>query len=234
MIVAGRTLVAPFNDFWDRFKADISILIEHIEEGHSSVFGAHGMDLTAPNVPDWMTLPDDELSYHVAHELTHIAMRQRGFPRAGRGKQYSEDSAEARIGGDLEEMVLHPALSELLCPFGFRREVIQSRMVRRAYEGLTHSPVPERGTPWFFIWAIRYCELALDVAPSQWETLESIYAERAPEVRELGKELMAIMQQVGWGTQGQALDAMVIVRDALGLKVDDRVLVVDPAGGQVL
>ena len=234
MIVAGKTLVAPFDDFWGRFKADIPIPIEYIEEGHSSVFGAHGLDLTAPDVPDWVTLPDDDLSYHVAHELTHVAMRQRGFPRVGRGKQYSEDSAEARIGADLEEMVLHSALSELLHPFGFQRDVIQARMVRGAYDGLTHSPVPDSGTPWFFTWAIRYCELSLDLTPSQWDELESIYAKRAPAVCELGTELLAIIQQVGWGTQEQALEAMVGVRDALGLRVDDRVLVVDPAGGRIL
>ena len=234
MIVAGKTLVAPFDDFWDRFKADIPIPIEYIEQGHSSIFGAQGLDVTAPDLPDWVSLPEDDLSYHVAHELTHVAMRQRGFPRVGRGKQYPEDSAEARIGGDLEEMVLHPALGELLRPFGFRRDAIQGRLVRGAYDGLTNSPAPDSGTPWFFTWAIRYCELSLDLTPSQWEELESIYAERAPEVHELGRELLAIMQQVGWGTQGQALEAMVGVRDALGLKVDDRVLVVDPAGGQVL
>ena len=192
------------------------------------------MDLSAPKMPEWTSLPDDDLSYHVAHELTHIVMKERGFPRSGRGPQYPEDSAEARVGGDLEELVLHPALETLIYPFGFKKEVLQARMLEGAMNGLARSPVPDRGTPWFFTWAIRYCELRLELPARHWQRLRSIYDSRSSEVCELGEELVAIMDEVGCGTREQALDAMVRVRDTLGMKVDDRVLVIDPIGGRVL
>ena len=101
MKVLGRILVPPFDAFWEQFGGEVPIPVEYIEEGHSSVFGNQGMDLSAPNMPEWTSLPDDDLSYHVAHELTHIVMKERGFPRSARGPQYPEDSAEARVGGDL-------------------------------------------------------------------------------------------------------------------------------------
>ena len=45
---------------------------------------------------------------------------------------------------------------------------------------------------------------------------------------------MAIVRDVGWGTREQALDSLVRVRDSLGLKVNDVVLVLDPTTGDIL
>ena len=234
MKVAGRDLVAPFDVFWERFKLEIPLPAEYIEEGHSSVFGAQGMDLTAPETPAWTSLPDDDLAYHVAHELTHIVLRQRGFPKTGRGKQYPEDSAEARIGADLEEMVLHPALEELIQPFGFKRDFMLKRMVDGAIRGVSHSPIPENGTPWFFTWAIRYCGLQLELPSAEWALLDAAYRSRSLAVRQLGEELVSIMRDAGWSTPLQALDAMVSARNSLGLKVDRRILVIDAISGDIL
>ena len=234
MNVPGRILVPPFDAFWEQFGVEVPIPVEYIEEGHSSVFGHQGMDVTAPNMPEWTSLPDDDLSYHVAHELTHIVMKERGFPRSGRGLQYTEDSAEARIGGDLEELVLHPALETLIDHLGFKKEVLQARMLDGAMNGLVRSPAPARGTPWFFTWAIRYCELKLGLPTHKWQLLQSVYDSRSSEVCDLGEELVATMVNVGCGTRDQALEAMVKVRDTLGLKVDDRVLVIDSISGRVL
>ena len=234
MKVSGRELAAPFDGFWERFKAEIPVPVEYIEEGHSAAFGSQGVNLTAPDTPAWTSLPDDDLAYHVAHELTHIVLRQRGYPRTVRGRQYPQDSAEARIGGDLEEMVLHPALHTLMQPFRFRWDFIQGRMLDGASNGLTRSPAPDRGTPWFFTWAIRFCELQLELPARRWLRLEALYQERSPQVYELGTELVAIMRDVGWGSREQALEAMMRARDALGLKVDERVLVIDPVTGDLL
>ena len=234
MRVLGRELVPPFDDFWERFKAEIPVLVEHIEEGHSTVFGLQGMDLTAPQAPAWASMPDDDLAYHVAHELTHIIMRERGFPETGRGPDYPEDSAEARLGGDLEEMVLHPPLDALVLPLGFKRDFIQQRMLSGALNGLGQSPAPEWGTPWFFTWALRYCGLKLELPEHDWLRVEAVYRERSPEGCQLGDELVFIMREVGWGTREQALEAMVKCRDTLGLGVEGRVLVLDPVSGRVL
>ena len=234
MNVLGRELVPPFDDFWERFKAEIPVPVEHIEEGHSSVFGLHGMDLTAPESPAWASLPDDDLAYHAAHELTHIILRERGFPRTGRGPHYPEDSAEARLGGDLEEMVLHLPLDALILPLGFKRDFIQGRMLSGALNGLERSPAPEWGTPWFFTWALRYCGLKLELPEHDWLRVEILYRKRSPAVCELGGELVSIMQEVGWGTREQAVEAMVRSRDTLGLGVDGRVLVLDPVSDRVL
>jgi hypothetical protein len=232
MKVLGRELVSPFDAFWEQFKAEIPVRVEHIEEAHSSVFGDQGADATAPDVPAWVSLPDDDLAYHVAHELAHMVLRRRGFPRTGRGLEYPEGSAEARIGGDLEEMVSHAALEWLLLPFGFKREFIQRRTFSGAFNGLSRSPVPSQGTPWFSTWAIRYCELKLDMPHDYWLRLEAIYESRSPQVAQLGRELEVIMREVGWGTREQALEALLRARDALGLD-DGVVLIVDPVSGNV-
>ena len=63
--------------------------------------------------------------------------------------------------------------------------------------------------------------------------LELVYRERAPSVCELGEELVDTMQEIGWESQEAALTAMIEVRDALGLGVDARVLVIDPLTGEV-
>ena len=112
---------------------------------------------------------------------------------------------------------------------------IRARMLEGAMNGMVRSPVPvpEPGTPWSFTWAIRYCELQLELVPEQWDGLEAIYKERAPGVYDLGEELVEIMRRAGWGTREQALEAMIEARDTLGLGVDARVLVIDPLEGKV-
>lgn len=233
MKVLGRELVQPFEAFWQKLGPEIPIPIEYIEEGHSSVFGDQGADVSAPRLPTWASLPDDDLAYHVAHELAHIVLRQRGFPRTGRGPQYPPDSDEARVGGDIEELVLHRALEDLLAPYGFKRPAIYTRLVSGALKGLSSSPVPRPGTAWYCTWAIRYCDLQLELEPEDWRRLEAIYEERAPEVCKLGRELLDALRRTGWSTRQQALEAMVRIRDCLGLRAEGRVLVIDPVGGQV-
>ncbi len=233
MRVLGRDLVWPFDDFWALYGPEVAVPVEVIEEGHSSVFGALGRDGSGDGPPPWATLPDDDLACHVAHELTHALMRERGYPRTGRGPDFPETSAEARVGGDLEEMVLHQCLDEMLAPFEFSQLVIQERMFRGAMNGLTSSPVPDQGTPWFFTWAIRYSELKLRMPDRYMGQLELVYRERAPSVCELGEELVDTMREIGWDSQEAALTAMIEVRDALGLGVDARVLVIDPLTGEV-
>ena len=127
----------PFDEFWERFYSEIPVAVEHIEAGHSVVFGEQGVDLSAPNLPAWAGLPDDDLAYHVGHELYHIVQRGRGYPKTVRGRQYPPDSVEARIGGDLEEMILHPPLEELLRgELGFTNDFIRGRMLQgRAERG---------------------------------------------------------------------------------------------------
>ena len=51
---------------------------------------------------------------------------------------------------------------------------------------------------------------------------------------DLGEELVSIIREVGWGTREQALDSLVGIRDSLGLKVNDVVLVLDPTTGNIL
>ena len=234
MKVLGRELPPPFDDFWERFHADIPVSPEHIEAGHNVVFGDQGYDLSAPAMPAWAALPDDDLAYHVAHELYHIVQRQRGYPKTVRGRQYSPDSLEARIGGDLEEMILHPPLEELLRgEMGFTNDVIRGRMLQGALHGVANSPVPEYGTAWFTTWAIRYCELQIVLNADEWAELGQVFAARSPQVARLGEELLGIVHDVGWGTREQALDALVAVRDSLGLQVKQIALVMDPTTGEI-
>ena len=131
MKVLERQLPPPFDKFWERFHTEIPVAVEQIETGHSVVFGDQGYDLSAPNEPAWAGLPDDDLAYHVAHELFHIVQRQRGYPKTVRGRHYPPGSVEERIGGDLEEMVLHPPLEELLRgEMGFDNDSIRQRMLQ--------------------------------------------------------------------------------------------------------
>ena len=234
MEILGRELTAPFDEFWERFGDEIAVPAEYIEAGHSVVFGDQGADLCAPNLPAWAELPDDDLAYHVAHELFHIVQRQRDYPKTVRGRQYPPDSVEARIGADLEEMILHPPLEELLRDdMGFTNDFIRERMLRGALNGVASSPVPEYGTPWFTTWAIRYCELQIVLDADEWTRLRTVFTERSPQVARLGEEMTAIMSEVGWGTREQALRSLVGVRDSLGLQVNRIVLVMDPVSGEI-
>ena len=234
MEVLGRELAVPFDAFWERFGGEIGAPVEYIEAGHSVVFGDQGADLCAPGLPAWAGLPDDDLAYHVAHELYHIVQRRRGYPKTVRGRQYAPESVEARIGADLEEMILHPPLEELLRgELGFANELIRKRMLKGALNGVANSPIPEYGTPWFTTWAIRYCELRIVLDADEWADLEGVFKSRSPQVARLGEEMSAIMDDVGWGTREQAIEALVGVRDSLGLRVNGIVLVMDPVTGAV-
>lgn len=234
MRVLGRLLPPPFDEFWERFQPEIPVALEHIEAGHSVVFGDQGYDLSAPELPAWAGLPGDDLAYHVAHELYHIVQRQRGYPKTVRGRQFSADSVEARIGADLEEMILHPPLEELLREeMGFTNDFIRKRMLNGALNGVANSPVPEYGTPWFTTWAIRYCEMQIILNAEEWSELEAVFKERSPQVARLGEEMTALVNDVGWGTRDQALEALVGVRDSLGLQVKQVVLVLDPVTGEI-
>ena len=228
MRILGRDLVTPFDAFWETLSSELPGVEALVAEGHSTIFGNQGSDQTAPHSPDWLSLPDPELAYHVAHELTHIVMTHRGYPKTLRGTHFPDDSAEERIGGDLEEMVLHPALQHLLAPFGFERGFIIERMASGAFSGLRSSPVPERGSPWSFTWAMRYCELQIELPAHLWSPIETIYQERAPGISRLGQELIEVMREVGWSTRQETLETLIRCRDTLGMRVDDRVLVLDP------
>ena len=234
MNVLGRPLVEPFPKFWRTFSHDLDVTSEEIERGLSSVFGDQGVDSMGTATPRWMSLPGDDLAYHTAHELTHSLMGAWGYPRTVRGPGYPVDSAEARVGADLEEMVLHPALEYILEPFEFRRDFILQNMAHGALHGLRSAPVPEYGAPWHFTWAIRYCGLRLDLADDLWHPIALIYQERAPEISKLGEELLDIMNEAGWRTKEQVLDAMIRTRNTLGLDVYDKVLILDPTTGQVM
>ncbi|MCY4654010.1 MAG: hypothetical protein OXC95_12710 [Dehalococcoidia bacterium] len=234
MRVLGRELADPFTEFWQQLAPELPFVEKDVEEGLSAVFGDQGADATAPYEPRWMSLPDDDLAYHVAHELTHQVLLNRKYPKTMRGMGYPPGSAEARVGEDLEEMVLHPSLEMILEPFGFTHEFILSRMAEGAMSGLASAPVPEYGTPWHFTWAIRYCLLKMELPLYLWTPIENIYLERAPDATALGRELLEIMFDVGWGSRKQALEAMTKTRDCLGLDVQDKVLVLDTTDGRIL
>ena len=222
--------LTPSTPSGSSFGSEIPASVECIEEGHSSVFGDLGADRSAPDEPVWASLPDDDLAYHVAHELTHLLLRARDYPVASPGADVPPGSAAARVCGDLQEMIDHAALSEILAPFGFRNDFILDRTAEGTSRGLSSSPVPEPGTAWFATWAIRYCDLARDLGPERWTPIEALYRERAPAAAELGERLVAIVDSRGCGSPGKALWAMLQAREALG--ADPRaVRAIDPAGG---
>ena len=230
MDVLGRRLADPFDAFWEQYGPEISASVEHIEEGHSSVFGDLGADRSAPDEPAWAGLPGDDLAYHVAHELAHLLLRARSYPIVAPGSDIPPGSEAARVGGDLQEMIDHAALSEILGPFGFRNDFILDRTAGGASRGLSSSPVPEPGTAWFATWAIRYCDLSRDMGPERWAPIEALYRERAPDAAEMGQRLIAIVEGRGCGSPGKALWATLQAREALD--IDRRyVRIIDPAGG---
>ena len=171
MEVLGRRLEDPFDSFWERYGPEIPASVEHIEAGHSSVFGDLGADRSAPDEPAWAGLPAADLAYHVAHELAHLLLRGRTYPVAVPGTDEPPGSGTARVAGDLQEMIDHAALAEILGPFGFQNDHILDRTARGASRGLSSSPVPEPGTAWFATWAIRYCDLSRDLGPERWRRL---------------------------------------------------------------
>ena len=230
MEVIGRRLADPFDAFWERYGPEIPASVERIEEGHSSVFGDLGADRSAPDEPAWAGLPDDDLAYHAAHELAHLLLRARDYPMASPGSDVPPGSEAARVSGDLQEMIDHAALSEILAPFGFRNDSILDRTAGGAARGLSSSPVPGPGTPWFATWAIRYCDLSRDLGPERWPPIQALYRQRAPDAADLGERLIAIVDAQGCGSPGKALWAMLQAREALD--IDPRaVRIIDPAGG---
>ena len=233
MKVLGRDLVPPFDTFWERFSPEISVPADRIEQGDSAVFGPHSYQEGSGELPSWMNIPDGALSYHVAHELTHLVLRQRGYPVSVRGPHYADESPEARVGSDLEEMVSHHALEELLRDIPFDRTHIQQHLYESARRGLENSPIPSFGTSWWVTWAIRFCELHFLLPERDWLRLEVVYDGRCPGITDKGRELSEILRRDGYHTPDQALQAMTDTRDVLGLKEAERCLVLDPRDGKL-
>ena len=233
MRVLGRDLPPPFDEFWGLLGEEIGVDAGLIERGAVEVFGPEGYREGADRLPEWMEIPDPALSYHVAHELTHVLLRNRSFPASFRGQEYGPESSEARVGGDLEEMIVHPALEEVLRPFPFDKSHIQQHLFEGARRGLESSPIPEPGSPWWITWACRCCELRFLLPERQWIRLEVVFDGRCPEIADRGRELVEIMNTEGFLTADQALQAMIKARDALGLKEADRCLVRDPRTGEL-
>ena len=180
MKALGRDLAAPFDAFWDALADDLPASADDVERGSSAVFGDQGADATAPAAPRWASLPDDDLAWHVAREVAMRLLESRGYPQTVRGAGYPPDSAEARVGADLAEMVLNPSLHDILAPFGFRRDFILRTMADGALNGISAAPVPRYGSPWHFTWAIRHCLLAMELPAPTWAPIAALYDARAP------------------------------------------------------
>ena len=234
MKVLGRNLVNPFDSFWSEYASETGVLPTLIQSGHSSIFGDQSADKLFPHIPRWMELPDGDLCWHVAHELSHLVIRSRGFPKTARGTQFPEGSPEARVGGDIEEMVLHQAVDYIMEPFGFTNETILAKMTQGVLKGIKNSPAPSQGTPWFYTWAIRYSELKLTLDDVRWSPIDILYNERSPGTRELGERILDIVNDVGTGTPQQSLEVMVNIRDVLGFGLDGSILIVDQTQSRII
>ena len=217
MEVLGRTLISPFNNFWKTFSQDISINKEFIEQGHSLIFQDQGLDQTTSFPPRWIELPDPDLAYHVAHELSHLVLNSKKYPRLLIEKQFKNDNDQNRIKDDLQELVDHIAINFLLKPFEFRNDFITQNTASGAIRGLSTSPVPKKNDPWLITWAIRYCELKVELNPNQWSKIEMLYQERVPKICRIGEDLFSEIPSEGIDTQTKALEFMKESRQILGL-----------------
>ena len=74
----------------------------------------------------------------------------------------------------------------------------------------------------------------MELSLQQWSQLYGGFKTTSQGVVDLGEELADIIREVGWGTREQALEALIKVRDSLGLKVNEVVLVLDPISGKIL
>ena len=70
MKVLGRNLVDPFSEFWNDIEEDLFISYNEIKSGSEKVFGAQYFNPRTSVRPGWLILPDHDLAYHVAHEIT--------------------------------------------------------------------------------------------------------------------------------------------------------------------
>ena len=234
MKVLGRELTDPFTEFWEEFSPELTVAENDIEM--VSVRCSETRALTRRR----LTSQDGCLCRTTTLLITwRTNSRTRSwYPESIPRRCVEWDIRPIRRrrewARDLEEMVLHPSLEAILEPFGFSHEFILNRMAEGARGGLSSAPVPEYGTPWHFTWAIRHCLLRMELPRHLWTPIETIYAERAPEATALGRELLDIMLEVGWGSREWALEAMTRTRDCLGLDVQDKVLVLDTDTGRIL
>ena len=230
MDVLGRRLADPFDAFWERYGPEIPASVEHIEEGHNSVFGDLGADRSAPDEPAWAGAarrrpclsrgPRAGPPAAARPQLSYRGPRQRHTAglRGGEGERRpAGDDRPRRAVGDpgavrVQER-LHPG------PHGrggFAGPVVQPR------PGSRHGLVLDVGDS-----LLRPFE---DLGPERWAPIEALYRERAPDAAELGRRLIAIVEDRGCGSPGKALWAMLQAREALD--IDRRyVRIIDPAGG---
>ena len=229
MHILGRNLITPFTNFWEDHASELNLSIGLINKGDPSIFGTETPVKSIEQTPSWLNLPDGALSYHVAHELTHIIMTKRGFPSTVRGPQYKINSPEARAGSDLQEMILHPGLENILEPYDFNRTHIRQHLFEGARKGLEESPTPKTGTLWWVTWTCRFAELFHLLTREQWIRLEVVYEGRCPDIAAMGNKLISIMKEEGFQTASQAIRSMISARNILRLHKNSQCFVLNPA-----
>ena len=180
-----------------------------------------------------MSLPDSDLAYHVAHELTHRVLAARGYPRTVRGAGYPEDSAEARIGADLEEMVLHPPLESLLQPFGFTHHFIQRTWQPARCVGSSRR---RSGIRVSLALHVGYPLLSSTVGPAAGTVAAAGDCILGPRSRsdQTRQGAGGDNDRSRLGKPGTGPPGMIRARDTLALDVQDKVLVLDAVTGRVL
>ena len=229
MHILGRNLIAPFTSCWEDHSTELNLCADMINEADSSIFGTKQTHEGKEQTPYWIDLPDGALSYHVAHELTHLIMTKRGFPSTVRGPHYNIDSPQARVGSDLQEMILHPGLEDILAPYAFDQSHIRHHLFEGARKGLEESPIPPTGTLWWVTWSCRFAELYYLLTRDQWLRLEVVYEGRCPDIAAMGNQLISIMKEYGFTTASNAIRSMISARNLLELQNDNQCFVLDPS-----
>ena len=216
MKILGKTVSNEFQSFYRDIASRIGLPIR-FKRGPINAMGDYRLENGIARIRLDTNLSRPHFEETAAHELLHALQDSELWPITARSANLPDNSPEAIVGSELGALVRDLNVLETLQTLGFNANYSNDTRYSNSKRNLARVIIPTHGSPAFYIWILRYCYLAMTQQPNRWARLKQLYINRAPLVTAKGEELIAIINKNGWSNPKQALDAMIAIRDNLGL-----------------
>jgi hypothetical protein len=175
----------------------------------------------------WLNPENDDFEALTLHEILRALLLSEGFPQVLPHPSAAAGIKVHYLASLLSHVVIEPVIDRLLVGSDlpvYRRDVALAQKTAEIW--LDARP----GVPSDFLfckWTLLAVLVALDsVFPSdQTGLFLGLLRRKFPDAARIGERLADVISRKGFGTPGQALGALVHLRDALGLK--DKIAVID-------
>lgn len=178
--------------------------------------------------------PSEAKEVTAAHEVLHLWAEHSGFPITKHSNEFKDDGPEVYVGGMLHSLVQHIPIDQKMREEGFDPYVVLRKDGMDALHrwGSDDFVGIDPDKPQFVIETLNYIKSQLRYPEDLKGAARRLFEDRFPEIISLGHKGLAIIGECDCMEPREALDALILLRDVLGLK-DHGVLVCDSVSGKI-